>query len=97
MLGDAGAEVLGPVPGVADAFRLLAAESQIDGALLDVNLGCEAVLPVVDALLARDVPLVLASGYDAGAIPQAYVRLPRCEKPVTGYDLARTLARVLAA
>ena len=97
VLGDAGAEVLGPMPRVADALRLLAAENRIDGALLDVNLGGEAVWPVVDALLARGVPLVLASGYDAGAIPQAYARLPRCEKPVTGHDLARALAHALAA
>ncbi len=97
VLGDAGAEVLGPVPGVADALRLLAAEGRIDDALLDVNLGGEAVWPVVDALLLRGVPVVLASGYDAGAIPAAYAGLPRCEKPATGQDLARALDRVLAA
>ena len=96
-LGDAGAEVLGPMPRVADALRLIAAEDQIDGALLDVNLGGEAVWPVVDALLARGVPVVLASGYDASAIPAAYAGLPRCEKPITGRDLARALARALTA
>ena len=95
VLGDAGAEVLGPVPRVADALRLLAAESRIDGALLDVNLGSEAVWPVVDALLARGVPVVLASGYNASAIPAAYACLPRCEKPTAGHDLARALARVM--
>ena len=68
----------------------------IDGALLDVNLGNEAIWPVVDTLLARNVPLVLATGYDASAIPAAYVGLPRCEKPATGQALARVLARVLA-
>ena len=68
---DAGAETLGPVPGVGDAVRLIAAEDRIDGALLDVNLGGEAVWPVVDALLARSVSLVLATGYDAGAILRA--------------------------
>lgn len=96
-LGDAGAEALGPVPRVADALRLIAAEDQIDGALLDVNLGGEAVWPVVDALLARGVPVVLASGYDASAIPAAYAGLPRCEKPATGRDLARALARAMMA
>ena len=97
VLADAGAEALGPVPGVADALHLLATESRIDGALLDVNLGGEAVWPVVDALLARGVPVVLASGYDASAIPKLYAGLPRCEKPATGRDLARALARVLEA
>ena len=96
-LSDAGAETLGPVSRVGDALRLIAAEDRIDGALLDVNLGSEAVWPVVDALLARSVPLVLATGYDAGAIPRAYAHLPRCEKPASGRDLARALARVLAS
>ena len=71
--------------------------NQIDGALLDVNLGNEAIWPVVDALLARHVPLVLATGYDASAIPPAYAGLPRCEKPATGQELVRALARTLAA
>lgn len=97
VLGDAGAEALGPVPRIADALRLLAAESRIDGALLDVNLGGEAVWPVVDALLARGVPVVLASGYDASAIPATYAHLPRCQKPATGHDLASALARALMA
>ena len=96
-LGDAGAVVLGPVPGVAEALRLLAAESRIDAALLDVNLGGEAIWPVVNALLARGVPVVLASGYDASAIPATYAGLPRCEKPATGRDLARALVRAMSA
>jgi len=95
VLGDAGADVLGPVPSVGDAVRLIAAENPIDCALLDVNLGKEAIWPVVDALLARGVPLVLATGYDASAIPPTYLHLPRCEKPASGKDLARALAQVL--
>jgi CheY-like chemotaxis protein len=94
-LSDAGAETLGPVSSVSDAVRLIAAEDRIDGALLDVNLGHEAVWPVVEVLLARGVPLVLATGYDASAIPQAYAHLPRCEKPASGRDLTRVLAQVL--
>jgi len=97
VLGDAGADVLGPVPSVNDAMRLVAAEDRMDCALLDVNLGNETIWPVVDALLARGVPLVLATGYDAGAIPKAYAHLPHCEKPASGQDLARALARVLAS
>ena len=96
VLSDAGAEILGPVSRLSDVARLIASEDRIDGALLDVNLGNEAIWPMVDMLLARNVPLVLATGYDASAIPPAYTGLPRCEKPASGQDLARTLARVLA-
>ena len=97
VLVDAGAQVLGPAPRLAAAARLIALEDRIDGALLDVNLGNKAIRPVVDALLARSVPLVLATGYEASAIPPAYASLPRCEKPASGQDLARALAQVLAA
>ncbi len=78
-------------------MHLIAAEDRIDSALLDVNLGTNAIWPVVDALLARGVPLVLATGYDVSAIPQAYAHLPRCEKPTSGQDIARAPARVLAS
>lgn len=96
-LADAGADILGPIPRLVDAARLIASEDRIDGALLDVNLGNEPIWPVLDALLARDVRLVLATGYDASAIPSAYADLPRLEKPASGKDLVRALARSLAA
>ena len=97
VLAEAGAEVHGPVASVADALRLVAAEGGIEGALLDVNLHGEAIWPVVDVLLARGVPVVLTTGYDAGALPGAYAYLPRCEKPTSGRALIRALAHVLAA
>ena len=91
----AGADTLGPVARISDALRLIESEEPIDAALLDVNLGGVAVWPVVDALLARNVPIVLATGYDAGAIPMAYAHLPRCEKPTTASDVTKALLRVL--
>jgi CheY-like chemotaxis protein len=95
MLAAAGAETLGPVARVSDALHLIAAAGRIDGALLDVNLRGEAVWPVVDALRARGVPVVLATGHDASAIPPSYAGLPRCEKPATWRDLGHALAQVL--
>ena len=97
VLADAGAETLGPVPSVVEALRMIEAAERIDCALLDVNVGNEPVWPVADMLLARGVPMVLATGYDASAIPRAYAHLPRCEKPASGQDLTRALARVLAS
>jgi len=95
-LSDAGVDVLGPVPTVSDALHMIGAADLIDCALLDVNLGMEPIWPVVDALLARQVPLLLATGYDACAIPQTYAHLPRCEKPASGKDIVRALSQVLA-
>lgn len=94
-LAAAGAVPVGPVPTVGEALRLAAAETRIDCALLDVNLGHEAIWPAVDALMARGVPMVLATGYDARALPPAYYHLPRCEKPTSGRRLVLALSRVL--
>jgi DNA-binding response OmpR family regulator len=96
-LSEAGAEAVGPVAHVDDALRLVASEPDIDCALLDVNLHDEAIWPVVDALLARDVPLVLASGYEASEIPAANAHLPRRQKPITGRELTFALAQALSS
>ncbi|RHW18194.1 response regulator [Sphingomonas gilva] len=88
-----GAEVVGPAPSLARARQLVETDSAIDGAVLDVNLKGEMVWPIADALLARSVPIVFATGYDAAMIPEHYVNLPRCEKPVAVHDLARALVQ----
>jgi len=71
-LEKAGAKVVGPVPSVAGALRLLAEEGVIDGAILDVNLRGEKAYPVADVLRERGIPFVLATGYEQWALPQAY-------------------------
>ena len=90
-LEKAGAQVIGPVPSVADALRLLAAEEAVDGAILDVNLRGETAFPVADALRERNMPFVLATGYEQWALPDAYKDAPRCDKPVDLRQLARAL------
>ena len=77
-----GAEVMGPVASVADALELLRSGPAPDMAILDINLGGEMAYPVADALRARDIPFIFATGYEAQAIPKAYSDVPRAEKPV---------------
>lgn len=91
----AGAEVAGPVPSVEQALAALAAPGALDAVLLDVNLDGTIAWPVAEALLARGVPFVLATGYDSGVIPAAYAHLPRHEKPVAAGDLVRAVAERL--
>lgn len=92
-LEDAGAEVLGPVPSVADALALLATDVRPDAAVLDVNLGGELVFPVAEALRERGVPFLFATGYDRWALPATYAEVPRCEKPFDVGRCLRTLFR----
>jgi two-component system, response regulator PdtaR len=56
-----GWRVLGPAATVAHALRLLEEGGDPDAALLDLNLHGELVVPVAEALRAREIPFVLAS------------------------------------
>lgn len=91
-----GATVVGPAPSVADALALVAGGG-IDAAVLDVNLRGEHVYPVADALAARGIPFLFATGYSDDMIDARYGRAPVCEKPVRLRDLGRTLAELLQA
>lgn len=91
-LARAGAQIVGPAPSLAVATEL-AAGSRLDAAVLDVNLRGTPVYPLADALRARGVPVVLATGYATDAIPPAYADLPHCEKPVTPEAVCDAVAR----
>ncbi|MFL6818375.1 MAG: response regulator [Bradyrhizobium sp.] len=88
---DLGAEVMGPVASVKEALKLLEV-SDVQAAVLDVNLRGERVYPVADALRQRHLPFVFASGYGGESEPAAYAEVPRCVKPVDFALLAKTLA-----
>jgi CheY-like chemotaxis protein len=94
-LEEFGAEVVGPAGSVAEALELVESDGdKLDGAVLDVNLRDERVYPVADALAARGVRFVFASGYDAGVMPPAYADVPRCGKPIDRSLVAKLLSRV---
>jgi CheY-like chemotaxis protein len=76
-----GVQVVGPVGGLEEALAL-AAKSELDGAILDINLGGETVFPLADALAARGVPYVFATGYGRDSIPEPYRGAPILSKPV---------------
>lgn len=86
-----GAEVVGPVSNVEDALDLFRDTESLDGAVLDINLQGEMVYPVADALKARGVPFVFATGYDATHTPPAHRDVPHHEKPVDAVQIAKAL------
>jgi CheY-like chemotaxis protein len=92
-LKDRGANVIGPAASTEEALELLETEHHIDGAVLDINLGGERSYQVADALRARAVPFVFATGYDSWNIPDTYASVPCLEKPVNTRALARLLSR----
>jgi DNA-binding response OmpR family regulator len=88
-LQEYGAHVIGPAGSIENAMDLLAADYSIDGAVLDLNLRGKRSYPVADALRAREVPFIFATGYDAWTIPDVYADVPRVEKPVNTRALAQ--------
>jgi DNA-binding response OmpR family regulator len=89
-LTEAGAEVVGPVSTVDEALQIVASES-FDLAVLDINVRGEMSFAVADELLARNVPLIFLTGYDADVIPDRLQWLPRLGKPYHPKELANAL------
>lgn len=87
----AGARILGPVGTVAQALDLIRQSERIDAAVLDINLHGELAYPVAEALKARDIRYVFATGYDGAVIPAAFHDVVRCEKPVDPRRVAKAL------
>jgi CheY-like chemotaxis protein len=96
-LEERGANVIGPAGSIEHALQLLDAEREIDGAVLDLNLRGQRAYPVADALRARAIPFVFATGYDSWAIPESYAGVPRVNKPVNIRALAQLLSRELTS
>ncbi|MCO6050382.1 response regulator [Mesorhizobium sp. RP14(2022)] len=90
-----GSTVVGPVGNVGDALRKIAIETEIDAAVLDLNLGGELAFSVADALVARGVPLVITTGYSERDIPERLAEIKRCEKPVDPDNIVKALAGTL--
>ena len=86
-----GAQVIGPVGSIDDALAIIDETPRIDGAVLDINLREVMVFPVADALRARGVPFVFATGYEENAVPKRLRDTIHCEKPIEPVRLARAL------
>ena len=84
----------------AEAGRLdealeAAKTAEFDLAILDVNLNNEPVSPVADALVARGLPFVFATGYGEHGLPEPYRDRPALKKPFQVDGLERMLRRAL--
>jgi CheY-like chemotaxis protein len=81
MLRDLQCEIVGPASTVEAAVAAIR-EIPIDGALLDLNLHGQTILPAAEELARRAIPFLLVTGYasrhgDISALRDA----PRLKKP----------------
>jgi PAS domain S-box-containing protein len=88
-LSDAGAQIIGPAYELEEAMALL--DQPLDAAVLDANLNGHSVTPVAQALSARGVPFVFATGYGEAAGAPGGFDAPVIRKP---YDVTQVAAAV---
>lgn len=92
-LTDSGYEVVGPAPTLAAGLEL-ALETELDGALLDVDLAGRYCFPIAEILTKRKVPFLFLTGYhDPSIIPQQMRGASRLTKPFHLSDLGRVTAK----
>ena len=90
MLTDLGHEVAAIVPRLKDALVAVERETY-DLAVLDVHLHGESAFPVAEALIAKGIPFVFATGYGERGLPENYRGRPVLQKPFAKDDLERVL------
>lgn len=89
---EAGAKVVAMAAEVEEALSML--DLPLDAAVLDANLNGQSVAPVAEALRARGVPFIFATGYgDNQSAPQGF-DAPTIRKPYDVTQVAAALAEV---
>ena len=88
-----GHEVVGQATRIDMAMEL-ARESDIDFAVLDINVAGTKSFPVADILRQRGIPFAFATGYGAEGLMDGYRDFPTLRKPYGQEDLERTIAQV---
>jgi CheY-like chemotaxis protein len=80
---------------VSQAIALIKRQP-FDAAMLAVNLNGIKSYPVADALAARGVPFVFATGYSEHGLREDYRERPILKKPFKHEQLVGSLTRLLA-
>lgn len=94
MLAELGCKVVGSASSVPEAIE---AVSKVDAqaAILDIKLGDEKSFAVAQALTARGIPFVFATGYGDGQVEDPWREHHVLQKPFAQDQLADLLARAL--
>ena len=83
ILEDMGCTPVGPASNIDDGEAMARDTTDLDAALLDVNVAGRQVFPVAEALRARGVPFVFSTGYGEGGLPDEWRGNPTIQKPFT--------------
>jgi len=94
MLGELGYTVAAEAARIEEALEA-AKNADFDIAILDVNLNGQPISPVADALVARGMPFVFATGYGERGLPEPYRDRPTLKKPFQMDGLKQMLQTAL--
>ena len=94
MLGELGYTVAAEAARIEEALEA-AKNADFDIAILDVNLNGQPISPVADALVARGMPFVCATGYGERGLPEPYRDRPTLKKPFQMDGLKQMLQTAL--
>ena len=92
MLRDLGYEIAGLSTHLDHALTL-ARTARFDVALLDINLNGRQSFPIADAVRARGLPFLFATGYGSRIVPEPYRDAPILQKPFSLEELKGALQR----
>lgn len=91
---DEGAVVIGPAMSLLQALDLVA-HTEIDAALLDVDLAGDDVYPIAELLLQREVPFAFHTGHGShAALTQLFPGMTTLMKPMLPESLVEHLAAI---
>jgi len=95
MLGELGYTVTAEAGRIDEALDAVKTGG-FDVAILDVNLNGDNTAPIAEALAARGVPFVFATGYGEQGLPEAFRDRPTLKKPFQMDGLNQLLQSALA-
>ena len=95
MLGELGCHVVASAATLAQALEF-GSGTAFDIAVLDVSLGSEKIYPAADAIAARGIPVVLATGHSFSDVSVRMGVNGVIEKPFTSMALEKALLDALA-
>jgi len=94
MLQELGHRVAAESDRVDDAIELVQ-KTYFDLAILNLNLHGKPVLPVAEAVKARNRPIIFATGYNASMLPAEFSDRPALQKPFQIETLGKLIEATL--
>jgi CheY-like chemotaxis protein len=96
MVWDLGCHPVGPAAKLDHALTL-ALQSDIDAAILIINVDGSVIYPVADVLRFRGIPFFFSVSDDLGALPQRFQGSPTLPNPFSSRQLSDALREVLTS